>query len=101
MRAERLIIMLLGGTLVWTLWKLYKGRLRKMWQRVEESMPRQWRPKSPEERPLCQVEVKVVAVRNQPEVPPYSAGKAPCGRKKTITTQGFGVPTKRARRWYS
>ncbi len=42
MRIERLIIMLLGGLLIWALWKIYKGKVRKMWQRVKDHMPRQW-----------------------------------------------------------
>jgi transposase-like protein len=92
MRVERLMIMLLGGALVWTLWKLYRGKLRKMWRRVKDQLPRQWRPKCPEDCPLCQVEIEVIAVPSQPEVTPYRARKSPRGRKKTIPTQGFACP---------
>ena len=92
MRVERLMIMLLGGALVWALWKLNRGKLRKMWRRVKDRMPWQWRPKSPEDYPLCQTEIEVIAIPGQPEVTPYSIQKSPRGRKKTITTQGFACP---------
>jgi hypothetical protein len=92
MRVERLMIMLLGGALVWALWKLYRGKARKLWQRVKDQMPRQWQPKSPEDCPLCQAEVEVIAVPSQPEVVPYSIQKSLRGRRKTITTQGFACP---------
>jgi hypothetical protein len=49
MHRERLIIMVLGGILVWAFGKLYKGKLRRMWQQVKDHMPRQWLPKSPED----------------------------------------------------
>lgn len=61
MRIERLIIMVLGGILIWALWKLYKGKVRKLWQRVKDRMPRQWRPKSPEDCPWCQEELEILS----------------------------------------
>jgi transposase-like protein len=92
MRIERLVIMVLGGLLIWALWKLYKGKVRKMWQRVKDHMPRQWRPKSPADCPWCQEEIEILAVPSPPDVTPYGQKKSPRGRKKTISTQGFACP---------
>ena len=92
MRIERLIILVLGGLLFWALWPLYKGKMRKMWQRVKDRMPRQWRPKSPEDCPWCQDELEILTIPNPPDVTPYGQQKSPRGRKKTITTQGFACP---------
>ena len=46
MRVERLMIMLLGGTLVWALWKLSRCKLRKMWWRVKDLCPDSGDPKT-------------------------------------------------------
>jgi transposase-like protein/IS1 family transposase len=92
MRIERLIIILLGGLLAWALWKLYKGKVHKMWQRVKDHMPRQWRPKSPEDCPWCQDELEILVVPSQPEVTPYGEVKSSRGRKKTVSTQSFACP---------
>ena len=77
MRIERLIILVLGGILLWALWKLYKGKVRKLWQRVKDHMPRQWRPKSPADCPWCQDELEILTVPSQPEVTSYSHQKSP------------------------
>ncbi len=67
MRIERLIIVVLGGLLLWALWKLYKGKVREMWQQVKDHMPRQWRPKSPEDCPWCQDELEILTIPNPPD----------------------------------
>jgi len=89
MRLERLLIVLLSGGLAWALWKLYRGKVRRWWRRVKDHMPRQWRPKSPEDCPLCQAEVEVRVVVPATEVEPYRKRKSTRGRKKTVATQGW------------
>jgi hypothetical protein len=71
MRVERLLIMLLGGALVWALWKLYRGKLRKMWQRVKDHHPRQRHPKSPKDCPHCCCGVRLETARINGDVAPW------------------------------
>jgi transposase-like protein len=92
MRIERLILLVLGGLLIWALWKVYKGKVRKMWRRVKDHMPRQWRPKSPTECAWCQDELEILTIPKQPDVTPYCQQKSPRGGKKTVTTHGFACP---------
>ncbi len=89
MRLERLIIVVLSCALGWALWKLHRGKVRRWWQRVKDQLPRQWRPKSPEDCALCQAEIEVQVISAPTDVAPYRTRKNTRGRKKRVATQGF------------
>ena len=94
MRIERWIILILGIALLRAWWKPYRRRIRRWWQRAKDQMPRQLHPKSPEECPLCQVEVAGITepISDIQAVESYRESKSRRGRKKTIQTEGYACP---------
>jgi len=92
-RIERLIIVVLGIALLRAWWKLYKGKVKRWLKRAKDHLPRHWRPKSPDDCPLCQTEAQTEPSVEAPEPPdPYPTRKSPRGRKKQLDTNGFACP---------
>lgn len=92
-RMERLVILLLSMALLQAGWKLYRGKVKRWWKRVKDHLPRHWRPKSPEDCPLCQVERRTVKQVEPLEKPiAYSKRKSTRGRKKQLDTTGMACP---------
>jgi hypothetical protein len=92
-RIERLIIVLLGVALVRAWWKLYKGKVKRWLKRTKDRLPRHWRPKSPDDCPLCQADTPVSESVDPPDPPiPYPEQKSPRRRKKQLDTNGLACP---------
>ena len=94
-RIERLVIVLMGIALLRAWWKLYKGKVKRWLTRAKDHLPRHWRPKSPDDCPLCLAEAQTESPVETPASPvAYPARKSPRGRKKQLDTNGFACPKK-------
>ena len=87
-------ILLIVVLLLWlpTLWRHGRRRLRRIWHRVKERLPRRWKPKSPNDCPHCCGQIELKSYPINPRVTPYSERKSGRGRKKEIETEGYACP---------
>ena len=94
-RVERLVIVLLGIVLLRAWWKLYKGKVKRWLKRTKDHLPRHWRPKSPDDCPLCQIEAQAAAPIDQSEPPvPYPVHRAHAVAKSNLTPRDLPARTK-------
>lgn len=85
-RIERLVILLLGMTLLRAWWKLYRGKVKCWWKRIKDHLPRHWQPKSPADCPLCRGETET------PKVEPLEKPLAYSEHKSTEAAKNNWIP---------
>lgn len=92
MNFDRLLVCLLTLYLLHLLYQQHRPRLRRLWQRSKDCVPRSWKPKSPRDCVCCQTGIALVPLPDPNSVVPWSQCKSTRGRKKTVDTNRNGCP---------
>ena len=92
MNVERLLLCVLALYLLHLLYRRHRSRLRRLWQRGKDRLPRTWKPKSPRDCACCQTGISLVPLPDPNSVVPWSERKSKRGRKKSIDTNGYACP---------
>ena len=92
MNFDRLALCLLTLYLLYLLYQLHRTRLRRLWQRSKNRLPRTWKPQSPRDCACCQTGVCLAPLPDPKSVTPWSQCKSTRGRKKTVDTDGYACP---------
>jgi hypothetical protein len=91
-RIEHIPIFFLLIALLFSLWRIYIPKFKKLQQRLKLYLPRKWKPKSPKDCPGCQAGIELAILKPNVDVIPYLQRKSTRGRSKHIATQGFACP---------
>ena len=93
MNFDRLALCLLTLYLLYLLYQQHRTRLRRLWQRSKDRLPRTWKPKSPRDCACCQTGIALTPLPDPNSVIPWSSQrKSSRGRKETVDTDGFACP---------
>jgi hypothetical protein len=70
MNFDRLALCLLVLYLLYLLYQQHRPRLRRLWQRSKDRLPRTWKPKSPRDCACCQIGIALVPLPDPNSVVP-------------------------------
>ncbi len=88
LRIEHVIVGVLLVQLARLWWRLNWRRVKRLWQRARDYVPRKRHPKSPQDCPHCCRGVKLETARINTDVTPWCQVKSTRGAKKQYATQG-------------
>ena len=88
MNVDRFLLLCLTLVLLCLLYKQHRSRLRRLWQRSKDRLPRNWKPKSPRDCAGCQAGISLVSLPDPTLVLPWSERKSNRGPKKSVDTTG-------------
>ena len=92
MNIDRVFVLCLTLLLLNLLYQQHRSRLKWLWQRTKDRLPRKWKPNSPHDCPDCLAGVTLVALPDPASVVPWSERKSKRGPKKKVHTSGFACP---------
>ena len=92
LRIEHILILALSIALLFSLWQIYKPKIKKLRKRFKLYRPRRWKPKSPKDCPDCRDGIELAILKPNRDVIPYSQRKSTRGRSKHLDTQGYACP---------
>ena len=76
-RIEHILIFVLSFVVLFSIWRIYKPKIKKLQQKIKLYLSRKWKPKSPKDCPNCQAGVELAILKPNVDVIPY----APWGLK--------------------
>lgn len=92
MNIDRLFLLCLTLLLLNLLFQQHRSRLKWLWQRTKDRLPRTWKPNSPRDCAGCLAGSTLVALPDPTSVVPWSECKSKRGPKKKVDTSGYACP---------
>jgi IS1 family transposase len=92
MNIDRVFLLCLTLILLNLLYQQHRSRLKWLWQRTKDRLPRKWKPNSPRDCAGCLAGITLVSLPDPSSVVPWSERKSSRGRKKSIDTSGYACP---------
>jgi hypothetical protein len=87
-RIAHRLLLVMAYLLVRMGWQLNRRRVKRLWTRAKDHLPRKRHPKSPKDCPHCRRGVRLETAHIHTGVTPWCQGKSPRGAKKRYSTHG-------------
>ena len=92
MNIDRLLLLCLTLLLLNILFQHHRSRLKWLWQRTKDHLPRKWKPKSPRDCAGCLTRVTLVALPDPTSVVPWSECKSSAVEKSVSIPTALLAP---------